>query len=390
MPSTASPVPVAVMEPEREIRPMMAVQQPVTMSVPPARVIREPQTATVTDEKSAANKPGVWAHKRFVLSAVAVLIVVGAGLTYWFALRKPAVHNAPIIEGPVAPQPATTAQSSTTEPQTAAQSAQPTQTEHQEAGGETQNVTTATTSSAPATSSPARPARSTPRPTQAQVSQPYEQAHQNAEQAFYASRYLEPAEDSALFWARKAKSLGDPAADNIEQQVFDKQIAAVLGAIQAHDYSGARAQVSQLTRYFPGRPELQQIPSTIQQEEQRYNQQLEQQRRQAELEAQTKHFQFRHRHVTAFAVNSNSAVSFCTGTLTATPDGTVRYDCSSSNDPQGRCDHVTFSPGSLKEAKMKGDGSLHLASRQSGNFDFYGDANSVQQALSVISPLVKR
>ena len=44
---------------------------------------------------------------------------------------------------------------------------------------------------------------------------------------------LSRAEDIALFWARKAKSLGDPAADSIEQQVFDKQIAAVQGAIQA-------------------------------------------------------------------------------------------------------------------------------------------------------------
>jgi len=386
-PSMTSPLPVPAVEPAHAIRPVMAAPQPLPISRPTAQPIREMKNTTASVQKSPATKAGLWAHKKMVFSAVAVLAVVGAGLSYWFILRRPAVHNAPIIQGPLASQPATTPPSPTPEPQTATQPAQPTQTEPQEAAGETQNATTATTT---ATSNPARPSRSTPRPTQTQATQPYEQAHQNAEQALYASRYLEPAEDSALFWARKAKSLGDPAADTIEQQVFDKQIAGVQGAIQAHDYNGARAQVSQLTHYFPGRSELQQIPSTIQQEEQKYNQQLEQQRRQAELEAQTKHFQFRHRHVTAFAVNSNSAVSFCTGTLTVTPDGTVRYDCSSSNDPQGRCDHVTFPPGSLKEAKQKGDGSLHLASRQSGNFDFYGDANSVQQALSVISPLVKK
>jgi len=112
--------------------------------------------------------------------------------------------------------------------------------------------------------------------------------------------------------------------------------------------------------------------------------------RQTELEAQTKRFQFRHRHVAPIIDNNGNTISYCTGTLTVTPDGTVRYDCTSSNDPRGRCDHVTFPPGSLKEAKLKGDGSLHLASRQSGNFDFYGDANSVQQALSVVAPLVQR
>lgn len=379
-PSTTSPVPIAVMESQPEIRP---APQPLPVSHPPTQASRKPQTTKVAEEKPAATKPSLWAHKGLVLGAVAVLMVVGAGSTYWFVLRKPAAHIAPIIEGPLASQPVATPQSPSTGRQPAAQPAQAAQTEPQESANETQNVTAAT----PA---PLKPNRNASRPTPVQASQPYEQAHQNAEQALYTSRFLEPAEDSALFWARKAKSLGDPAADVIEQQVFDKQIAAVQGAIQAHDYNGARAQVTQLTQYFPGRPELQQIPSTIQQEEQKYNQQLEQQRRQAELEAQTKHFQFRHRHVTAFAVNSNSAVSFCTGTLTVMPDGTVRYDCSISNDPQGRCDHVTFPPGSLKEAKLKGDGSLHLASRQSGNFDFYGDANNVQQALSVISPLVKR
>lgn len=387
-PSVMSPVPVPPIEPRHEIRPVMAAPQPLPLSRPATQPAREPQITTVPVRKPSATKLGFWAHKKIVLSAVAVLAVVGAGLTYWRVLRKPAAHNAPIIEGPLASQPAPTPQTPTTETQPTTQPAQPAQTETQEAAGAasaTPNVTTATS-----TATSAKPSRSASRPTPAQVSQPYEQAHQNAEQALYSSRYLEPAEDSALFWARKAKSLGDPAADSVEQQVFDKQMAAVQGAIQAHDYAGARTQVSQLTHYFPGRSELQQIPSTIQQEEQKYNQQLEQQRRQAELEAQTKHFQFRHRHVTAFAVNSNSAVSFCTGTLTVTPDGTVRYDCSSSNDPQGRCDHITFPPGSLKEAKLKGDGSLHLASRQSGNFDFYGDANNVQQALSVISPLVKR
>lgn len=384
-PSVTSPVPVAPVEPEHGIRPVMAAPQPLPISRPVAQPIRETGTTPISVQESPATKAGLWAHKKMVLSAVAVLAVVGTGLTYWFVLRRPEAHNAPIVQVPLPSQPATTPQSPTPESQTATQPGQPTQTEPQQAANETQNATTTT-----ATSRPARPSRSTPRPIQAQVSQPYEQAHQNAEQALYASRYVEPAEDSALFWARKAKALGDPAADTIEQQVFDKQMGSVQGAIQAHDYSGARAQVTQLAHYFPGRPELQQIPSTIQQEEQKYNQQVEQQRRQAEREAQTKRFQFRHRHVAVFVGNNNSAVSFCTGTLTVMPDGTVRYDCSNSDDPQGRCDHVTFPPGSLKEAKLKSDGSLHLASRQSGNFDFYGAADKVQQALSVITPLVKR
>lgn len=330
-----------------------------------------------------ASGSGLWARNKVpLLGGVAVLALAAAGLTYRFVLRKPAASNAPIVAGPQVPQPpAPVPSSSATEPQSTAQPAQPPQTEPQEAAGEL--------GVGPASPASAKPGR-TPRTPSVQAAPAYQQAHQNAEQALYASRFLEPPEDSALFWARKAKSLGDPAADPIEQQVFEKQMASVQDAMQAHDYARAQSQVSQLMHYFPDRPELQQMPNTIQQEQQRYAQQLEQQRRQAELEAQTKRFQFRHRHVAGFMANSGNAFYFCTGTLTVTPDGAARYDCASTNDPQGRCDHVTFPPGSLKEAKLKGDGSLHLASRQSGNFDFYGDANSVQQALSAIAPLVKK
>jgi hypothetical protein len=206
-----------------------------------------------------------------------------------------------------------------------------------------------------------------------------------------ASRLLDPPDDNALLWARKAKSLGDPGAAPIEQQVFQRQMAAVQSAMQSHDYTRAQTQLDQLTRYFPDRPEVRQLGTTIQQEQQKYIQQMEQQRRQAEIDAQTKRFQFRHRHVAPFLrANSNNVVSFCWGILAVTPDGTVRYDCSGTNDPQGRCDHVTFPVGTLKEVKLRSDGSLHIASRQSGNFDFYGDANSIQQALSAIAPLVRR
>jgi hypothetical protein len=164
----------------------------------------------------------------------------------------------------------------------------------------------------------------------------------------------------------------------------------LLGAKTEIPDKEALALNSRLVVLFPSDAELQQAGLAIQQEQQQYLEQLAQNRRQAELGAQTKQFHFRHRHATPFVVSNNSAVSFCTGTLTVRSDGTVRYDCSSTNDPQGRCDHVTFPPGSLKEAKLKADGSLHLASRQAGTFDFYGDANSVQQALLVISPLVKK
>ncbi len=167
-------------------------------------------------------------------------------------------------------------------------------------------------------------------------------------------------------------------------------MSAAQNTLQARQYPQAQAQVTELTHYFPDRSEVQQLATTIQQEQQKYAEQVDQARHQAEVAAQTKTFQFRHRHISAFVTNNGSAITFCSGTLTVTPDGSVRYTCTSTNDPKGRCDQVAFPAGSLKDAKVRSDGSLHLASPQFGNYDFYGDPGSVQQALAAISPLVRR
>jgi hypothetical protein len=196
-----------------------------------------------------------------------------------------------------------------------------------------------------------------------------------------ASQYLNPPDSSALFWARKAKALGDPGAGQIEQEVFAGQMAGVQSARESHNYDQARALIFELAGYFPEHSELRQIQGDIQQEEQRRTQQLEEQRRQAELQA-PKRFPVQHRHGTGS--------TFCSGIITVTPaDGTARYDCSTA-DSQGRCEHVTFTPGSLKEVKVRGDGSLHVASRQSGNFDFVGADTAMKDAAKALGTMVKR
>jgi hypothetical protein len=49
------------------------------------------------------------------------------------------------------------------------------------------------------------------------------------------------------------------------------------------------------------------------------------------------------------------------------PDGTAHFDCYNTQDATGRCDHVAFAAGSLKEVKLNKDGSLHLATIRQGN-----------------------
>jgi hypothetical protein len=97
-------------------------------------------------------------------------------------------------------------------------------------------------------------------------------------------------------------------------------------------------------------------------------------------------FSVQHRHVSLVGPGSD-AIYYCSGDLSISADGTVRYDCTQTDDPSGRCDHVSIPPGSLKQAKV-GYNGLHLATNGRGNFDFVGDSGTINAALKMIAPLV--
>ena len=101
-------------------------------------------------------------------------------------------------------------------------------------------------------------------------------------------------------------------------------------------------------------------------------------------------FSVRHRHSTFFNFQTSDVESYCSGTLSVSPDGTVAYDCSQTEDPSGRCEHLSFAPGSLKQAKIGFAGSLHLESKTQGKFDFYGSRDTLSNALAAIAPQVKK
>ena len=132
---------------------------------------------------------------------------------------------------------------------------------------------------------------------------------------------------------------------------------------------------------FPEHAELRQMQDDIHQEQQHYTQQIEDQRSQTALQAQTRKFAVQHRH--------GAGSSFCTGLITITPDGIAKYDCTTA-DNGGRCEHVVFAAGALKEVKLKGDGSMHVATHQQGNYDFSGADFAVRDAAAALGPLVKR
>lgn len=101
---------------------------------------------------------------------------------------------------------------------------------------------------------------------------------------------------------------------------------------------------------------------------------------------QQQSFSVRHRH-RYMDQNYKIVDYYCSGTLSASPDGTVTYDCDQTEDPTSRCEHLSFAPGTLKQAKV-GGGKLHLASKQ-GNFDLYGNADDLQHAQTAIAPFVQ-
>jgi len=104
----------------------------------------------------------------------------------------------------------------------------------------------------------------------------------------------------------------------------------------------------------------------------------------------TTSFSVRHRHtdLAQSFLSKKSVEHYCSGTLSISPDGTVAYECAQTDDPSGRCEHVSFAPGALKQVKIGSGGNLHIESKTQGKFDFYGNQNDIQQAQAAIAPLV--
>ena len=369
------------------VRPAAPPPQPPAPAAQPRPVAAAPGAPKLVAKSEPAGRfagleppQPAGSNRILVITSIVVFALVAAGLVYKFGVKKPAaqsVQSTPAVEAPATAQPATSAPAEATpEPANPDSQASSTNDAQQPAA-----TPPAGNSEVKGNGGGAAGAGRVPKRAPAKASGPaYAQAHANAERAFAASEYLNPPDGSALFWARKAKAQGDPGAAQIEQDVFAKLSADVTTARQSHSYDQALAQLYQLASSFPEHSELRSMQDEIHKEQQQYTQQMEEQRRQAEAAAQTKKFAVQHRHGTG--------ESFCTGLITITPDGVGHYDCSTA-DSKGRCEHVTFGPDSLKEVKVKGDGSLHVATRQQGNFDFTGGDFAMRDASAALGRLVK-
>ena len=98
-------------------------------------------------------------------------------------------------------------------------------------------------------------------------------------------------------------------------------------------------------------------------------------------------FSVRHRH--SLWETGDSLTHYCSGTLSVSSNGTVTYDCAQTDDPSGRCEHVSLPPGSLKQVKIGSAGNLHLTSTTHLNYDFNGNPDDIKQAQAAISRLIQ-
>jgi hypothetical protein len=201
---------------------------------------------------------------------------------------------------------------------------------------------------------------------------------QNAQSAMNAGRLVEPPSDCALYWAQQLKQYGSPQGPIMEKYVLEKVGRQIDGAVSRKNYDAALHDVSKLMQFYPASPELLSLKSQIESEQQR----------QAEA-AQVRRYVLQHRHV-IFTNDGNLVQAYCVGVLVVAPDGAARFDCTVTFDPTGRCDHVVFPRGTIKEVKFSGNGLLHVATNHMGNYDFYGQLADLQGAYQGLVTLARK
>ena len=364
-----------------DTRPHLATPPPTPAPVPPTLTPAMTRADSSPGQPYATTPPvapapataraDFWSQRRnLILVGIGALalILLGAIISYQLANKKPAPVAIGSNRGPEAgatPAEASGAKSPLT------------------LGAPESNMGSA---QLPNPEQPSNP-QTSPAPPPAPVRPAWKDAHDSAQRALSSGAFRQ-----AVTEARRARAQGDPTAQGLEEQALEGLLRGVHASRQARDYAAALVKVSSLIELFPNRSDLLQLKQSIQQEQQQYAQQqieeqrrAEQERQRQAYEARLRRFTFTHRHV-VMGQDGKIYNFYCQGILSVSPEGVVQYDCQRTNDPQGRCDHVTWAQGTIRQAKVSRDGSLHLAT-SSGNFDMYGNAGDVQQAVAAISPL---
>lgn len=251
-----------------------------------------------------------------------------------------------------------------------------------------------------------------------------QQMLQKGERALSSGHLFRPRDNSAFYWAKQAEQSGNSEAAGLEKKILDAATRQIQRLKDQQNFAAASTLLSQAMEAYPNRSELTELRASIQSEQQQNNQPQQtqsdaqhQQQTQVQADAnrpaqqptasqpaqqappQTpppvappiqRQPQFQgvsltveHRHV---SFRDKFGRAFCVGKLTISSSGLIRYDCTQTQDE--RCDHVSFSASDVKEAKLNRQGGLHIATKNMGNWDFYGQPQQIQSAMQAISQLI--
>ena len=244
----------------------------------------------------------------------------------------------------------------------------------------------------------APPGTPTPGPTPApkppvSTESPSLKMMQNAARALNGGRLFRPRNNSAFYWAKEAEQNGNPQAPMLERAILQTALVQVQRLRTSGDYSAASALLGDAIDAYPDRSDLASLRQQILAQQQMAQQQMPPPQVQQTVpvpqpapqtmprpqpQLQAARFAVQHRHA---EFGGDRLARYCVGFLMILPNGTVRYDCMQSQDR--RCDHVSFAVADIKQVKITGQGSLHIATRGMGNWDFFGpQVENAMQALS--------
>ncbi len=98
-----------------------------------------------------------------------------------------------------------------------------------------------------------------PRPT------PVEMYVEKARAALVKGHLIYPEDDSAIYWARRAKLLNpqNAVAIQIEQLILAQSVQVVQNQRKAKQYSAARTNLAVLESLYPNRADLERLSSTL-------------------------------------------------------------------------------------------------------------------------------
>ena len=285
-PHEAPPPPITSRPPEPAptATAFFAAQVPASQAPRPPIVSAPPLPLPI--QSPAAGKGASLAVRAGLSVVLLAGMAIGYVLMHRRAASRQANHSHAAAVNPVGSQSVATtppgrpqgaSQTSSQTPASPSEVQNPSQTQSQNAAENPIQTQSSAGGGGPATPPSLKPKPQHVAPTLGPAHPRYQQAHDKALRAFAVERYIEPSEDNALSWTRRAGELGDPQAPQIEREILSRMAQKVQQARAVRNYDLSVTILTKLAVLYPDHPELQRLCTSAQQEQQEYARQVQRQ-----------------------------------------------------------------------------------------------------------------